>query len=598
MKERKDVAANDKWNVEALYNGFPTWEKEFNETKEQIKGLSRFKGHLKDGPQVFKEALENYLSLERKLDKLYTYAHLRHDEEITEDQAKTANDKISALFFDFKAELSWFEPEILALDDMVIASYLKASELSPYRFYIEKTVRVKPHILSADKESLIAFAGKALQTPPKAFSALNNADIKFKSVKDSSSQSHDLTHGLYQLYLRSPDRILRENAFKAMHGEFFNLENTMAELINGGVQNHIFNAKARHFPNALNAALFQNNIPAQVYESLIQNVRKGLSSLHRYIGLRKKILNVSELHLYDMYVPLVPSVDIKMDYDTAEKVVVESVSPLGNEYQSILREGLLNQRWVDRYENKNKRSGAYSSGCYDSFPYILMNYRGLLRDVFTLAHEAGHSMHSYWSRKAQAYHDSHYSIFLAEVASTFNEELLMHDIMKKVTKKEEKIFLINEKLEDIRATFFRQTMFAEFELWLHQTAEAGIPLTPSLIKSKYLELNILYFGSEAFIDPEIAIEWARIPHFYYNFYVYQYATGISAALFLSEKVLSGDTQARDAYLAFIKSGGNGYPIDLLKRAGVDMTSPDPVQSTIRKFDQLVTELENLLSLKA
>lgn len=596
MKERKEVSAQDKWNVEALYSGFEAWEKEFNETKEAIKTLTpKFKGHLKEGTSIFKAALELYLNLERKLDKLYTYAHLRHDEDITEDQAKSANDRISALFFDFRAEVSWFEPEILALDDATIQNYLKSPELGSFRFYIEKIVRVKPHILSADKEALIAIAGKALQTPPKAFSALNNADIKFKQVKDSSGQSHDLTHGLYQLYLRSPDRILRENAFKSMHGEFFNLENTMAELLNGGVQSHIFNAKARHFPNALNAALFQNNIPVAVYHSLIQNVHQGLSSLHRYINLRKKILKVSQLHLYDMYVPLVPSVDIKMDYEIAEKVVIESVAPLGRDYQNILQSGFLKEKWVDRYENKNKRSGAYSSGCYDSFPYILMNYRGLLRDAFTLAHEAGHSMHSYWSRKAQAYHDSHYSIFLAEVASTFNEELLMHDILKKVTKKEERIYLINEKLEDIRATFFRQTMFAEFELWLHQTAEAAIPLTPSLIKSKYLELNALYFGKEAFIDQEIAIEWARIPHFYYNFYVYQYATGISAALYLSEKVLSGDTQACDAYLTFLKSGGSGYPIDLLKQAGVDMTTAAPVQSTLRKFDHLVSELESLLS---
>jgi oligoendopeptidase F len=497
------------------------------------------------------------------------------------------------IFFDFQQECAWIEPELLALPADLIDDYMKSPELADYRFHVEKIVRMRPHTLSADKEELLAMAGKPLQAPPKAFSALNNADIKLGKITDSEGKEHDLTHGLYQMYLRSQDRVLRENAFKGMLNSFQGFENTIAELLYGQVQTHLFNAHARQYPTCLDAALFPKKIPLSVYRSLIQAVRGGLETLHRYVRLRKKILHLPEVHLYDMYVPLVPQVDIKMSYVEAEDAIIESVAPLGEQYQNALKRGLKSERWVDRYENKNKRSGAYSSGCFDSFPYILMNFRGILRDTFTLAHEAGHSMHSYLSKTSQPYHYSHYPIFVAEVASTFNEELLMNLLLNRFTKKEEKLFLVNEKMEDIRATLFRQTMFAEFELKIHELVESGAPLTPSLLKEIYYQLNADYFGPDAFIDDEIRIEWARIPHFYYNFYVYQYATGISAALSLAEKVLAGDSGARDNYLAFLSSGCSLFPIDLLKLAGVDMTTPEPVQAALRKFDSLLTELESL-----
>jgi oligoendopeptidase F len=476
-----------------------------------------------------------------------------------------------------------------------IENYFKDSRLQPYRFYLEKILRMRPHTLTADKEELLAMAGKALQTSPKAFSALNNADFKFDRIKDSKGLEHELTHGLYQLYLRSEDRELRKNAFETLHGKFAEFENTLSELIYGEIQSHVFYARARKYKSSLEAALFPKRIPETVYSSLIGAVRKGLPSLHRYVSLRKKILQIQEIHFYDLYVPLVSHVDMKMDYPKAEELVIESAAPLGPEYQLLLSTGLTREKWVDRYENKNKRSGAYSSGCFDSFPYILMNYRGILKDVFTLAHEAGHSMHSQLSRMHQPYHYSHYPIFVAEVASTFNEELLMHLLLQKATRKEEKLFLINEKLEDIRGTLFRQTMFAEYELRLHEYVEKEIPLTPHLLKETYRSLNKDYFGPETYIDAEIDYEWSRIPHFYYNFYVYQYATGISAALALSEKVLSGDKNAREDYLTFLKKGGSLYPIDLLKIAGVDMSENFAVEATIKKFDSLVSELENLTS---
>lgn len=598
--DRSFVIEENQWNVAALFPSFKKWEEEMAQVTENQKSpywpvLQALHGRLGEGPLVIKELFETVFTLSRKLEKLYTYAHLRHDEEITQDLPKAAFQRITSLLFSFQQETSWIEPELLALPSELIESYLNAEELKAWRFHIEKIIRMRPHTLSADKEELLALSAKPMQSAPKAFSALNNADLKFNKIKDQTGKEFELTHGLYQLYLRSPDRTLRENAFKTLHEKFLGFENTLAELLAGETESHIFQARARKFNSSLEAALFPKKIPLEVYRSLIEAVREGLPSLHRYISLRKKILKVQDLHLYDMYVPLVADVEIQLDYADAEEVVIDSVAPLGFEYQNTLRKGFKKDKWVDRYENKNKRSGAYSSGCYDSYPYILMNFRGILRDTFTLAHEAGHSMHSFLSNQTQPYHYSRYPIFVAEVASTFNEELLMDLFLKKRTKNAERLFLINEKIEDIRATLFRQTMFAEFELKIHELAEANTPLTPALLKEIYLKLNQDYFGEAAYIDPEIAIEWARIPHFYYNFYVYQYATGISAALSLAEKVLNGDCAAKQNYLNFLKGGGSLYPIDLLKIAGVDMSSPEPVRSAIRHFDSLLNQLEATIS---
>jgi oligoendopeptidase F len=344
----------------------------------------------------------------------------------------------------------------------------------------------------------------------------------------------------------------------------------------------------------LQAALFPKNIDPKVYHALIEAVHSKISSLHKYFRLRKKLLKLKEVHLYDLFIPLTQQFDKKYSYDEAEQLVIESVKPLGEEYTKLLHDGLKKGRWVDRYENQNKRSGAYSSGCYDSMPYILMNYKGILRDLYTLSHEAGHSMHSLLSRQTQPYHYSDYAIFVAEVASTFNEELLSHTLLQKVQSKEERAFLLCEMIEDIRSTLFRQTMFAEFELFLHETIEKREPLTPAVLKHKYLELNHLYFGNEVVLDQLIAIEWARIPHFYYGFYVYQYATGISAAIALSEQVLHGGKKEKDAYLNFLRSGSSDYPLALLKKAGIDMCSPKPIVAAIEKFSAMVNELESLL----
>lgn len=600
VKERREVAAEDCWNVEALYPSLESWESDFKEwgrpqTKPHWPEIAAFKDKIGENPEKLRALLTTYFDIERHLYKLHTYSHLKHDEDVAAEVYKNIYGKMTALYNDFRQETAWIDPEILQLSDAKLKEYLNSSALKEFRTYLEKLVRLKPHTLSADKEELLALAGRALETSSKAFSSFNNADLKFPKVHTTSGEELDLSQGKYQLYLQSSDRTLRREAFQTLHRGFLSYENTLCDLINGQVQTHLFEARARNYNSCLEAALFPHQIDVNVYHALIRTVRKHLPSLHRYVELRKKVLGYDKLHLYDMSMPLVMEGKITMDYLSAQDVVIESVGPLGSQYQSDLQKGLIVDRWVDRYENARKRTGAYSSGCYDSMPYILMNYQGTYRDVSTLAHEAGHSMHTLLSTRHQPYWYSNYPIFVAEVASTFNEELLVRHVMQsKSLKPQETMFLINQKIDDIRSTLFRQVMFAEFELKLHEWAEKDVPLTPALLKAEYRKLNQDYFGDSLIIDEEIDIEWARIPHFYYNFYVYQYATGISAALSLVEKVTKEGERAREKYLKFLSSGNSLYPVELLKIAGVDMTSEEPVAAAIRQFDQLVKELEQLL----
>jgi oligoendopeptidase F len=602
MKTRPEVSFRDCWNLESLYPKISDWEKDFNTLAKQDQPsphwpeLASFKGKLGNGEEVLRAALETYFSIERSLIKIYTYAHLRHDEDITLDTTKAAHQMSGTLLHDFAEEAAWMGPEILAIPEKTFQKYLASPILKDYCFYLEKVFRMNKYTLSTESEQLLALAEKALEIPYKTFSALSDADFKFDPVMNSKGEWLELTHGTFGKYIRDYDRVLRKNAFVTYHKKYLEFENTLGELIQGKVQAHLLNARARKYDSCLQAALYPKNIDTEVYHALIKAVNENLGVLHKYVRLRKKILNVSELHLYDMYVPLISEMDIKMPYEEAEELIVESVSPLGVQYQNALKKGLQNDLWVDRYENKNKRSGAYSSGCYDSMPYILMNYKDLLRDVFTLAHEAGHSMHSLMSHQNQPYQYGQYPIFLAEVASTFNEDLLSQLMLQRATSDEQKIFLINQRIEDIRTTLFRQTMFAEFELEIHALVEKNVPLTPQLLKREFLKLNHKYFGEEVIIDSEIEVEWARIPHFYYNFYVFQYATGVSAALALSEKVALGGEQEREAYLSFLKGGSSLYPIDLLCVAGVDMRTSAPVEAAINKFSEWVDQLEKLLSI--
>lgn len=596
---RNEVALDDRWNLSRLYPSLTDWQKELkslvpSDTPPFFAALTKYKGNLHKSAKNLAETLDAFFSIERKLRKLYTYAHLLHDEEITLEEPKQAFETIVGIYHQFSQEAAWLQPEIIEIDEKTLKDYLQSAELKPYHFFLEKLLRLKPHTLREDQEELMALSGLALDAPAKAFSAINNADFKFGKILTDSGEERELTHASYGMFLRDQDRTLRKNAFMAMHQKFLGYENTLTEILSGAVQGHVFNAKARRYGSCVEAALFPKNIDVKVYRALIEAVHSKIGLLHNYLALRKKTLGLKEMHYYDLYVPLVPSVDIKFSYEEAEELVIESMKVLGEPYVSLLQKGLKIGRWVDRYENQNKRSGAYSSGCYDSMPYILMNYKGILRDVFTLAHEAGHSMHSLLSRESQPYHYSDYAIFVAEVASTFNEEFLMQTMISRAKDEKEKAFLINEKLEDIRGTLFRQVMFAEFELFIHEAAEKRQPITPKFLKDKYLELNRFYFGNEVVLDPELAIEWARIPHFYYDFYVYQYATGISAAMSLAEHVRRDGKKATDKYLNFLKSGSSDYPIDLLAKAGCDMRTPAPVMEALEEFGTLTKELERTL----
>lgn len=595
---RAEVPKEHQWNVEAMYHSVEEWQKNLEryrgrDVSPKWPELFGFKGRLAESPSVLADALKVYFNIDRVLSKIYTYSHLRYDQDLGNEENKKNYSSAMSLLHDFQMEASWIEPELLTISDKDFEHLIKSDHLKDYRFFLERVYRMRNHTLSENEEMLLSLSGKTLDTVQKTFSAFNNADLKFPNVLDKDGKSLPMSNGLYLFYMKSPDRVLRKNAYDSMLKNYLAFENTLCELISGQVENHIYMAKARKYDSSLEAALFPHKIDISVYSNLVDSVRKHLGTLHKYVSLRKKALGVAELKAYDLYVPLVEERDFQMNYEPARDLVLEAVKPLGAPYCEALRKGVYNDRWVDIYENQRKRSGAYSSGCYDSMPYILMNYHGTINDVFTLAHEIGHSMHSYLSNKNQPYQYSQYPIFVAEVASTFNEQLLLRLLLDKAKDKKERAYLINYAIDGIRGTLFRQTQFAEFELKIHQWKEKGIPLTPDFLKKEYRKLNQEYYGPDLALDDEIAIEWARIPHFYYNFYVYQYATGISAALALVQGVLA-DPKKKDDYLRFLSSGGSRYPIDLLKIAGVDMHSSAPIDAALEHFAKLVDELEQLL----
>ncbi len=594
---RSSIKTLDTWDLDPLYPSIKDWEEDYAQICSgdlPFQEILELKGTIKNGPQALKKVLSRFFEIDRALRKLYTWAHLASDVEMTVEETRSAYSRIQASYHLFGQAVSWIEPEILALDEKQLSLYLQADDLRDYTFYLERLVRMKPHTLTEREEELIALAEEPLSKVYGTFRLFNDADLKFPDVADSEGNKHPLTHATYSLYLRSKDRILRKNTFTTLHEKYREFENTLAELLSGQAQKQIFSAKSRKYTSALECTLFPKNIPESVYTNLISSVHQEIGTLHNYLDLKRRVLQLDELHLYDVYSPMFPSIERTFTFDEANQLVIDSVAPLGEAYQKTLAEGLQSKRWVDRFENLNKRSGAYSSGCYDSYPYILMNFTGKLRDVFTLAHEAGHSMHSYLSHKMQPYHYSDYPIFVAEVASTFNEELLLNHLLKTSKSPEERAYLLSEKLEDVRATLFRQTMFAEFEKTIHERLESRNPITPGYLKSLFIDLNRRYFGPNTVIDEEVGSEWSRIPHFYYHFYVYQYATGISAAMALANDVLAKTPKSQEKYLEFLSSGSIDYPIALLKRAGVDMESQKPVVQAIGRFKQLTDQLEKEL----
>lgn len=595
---RNDVNVEETWNLESIYETNEAWEEEFESVKAMLPLLVEYKGRLAQTDAILFEGLQLRDEVSRRLHKLYTYAHMRYDENTADSFYQAMNDRARTLASQIGATLAFMTPELLEVPEETIASYLeKNPDLALYRHAFDELNREREHVLSEAEEAILAKAGEVLGQSGTTFGMLNNADMKFPKIKGENGEETELTHGRFITFMESKDRSVREAAFKAMYGTYSQYTNTLASTLAGSIKKDNFYSEVRKFKTARESALHGNTIPEQVYDGLIEAVHEHLPLLHRYVALRKRILGVEELHVYDMYTPLVSEVEMKVTYEEAKQLMIDGLAPLGAEYKHILEDGLA-KRWVDVRETRGKRSGAYSSGAYDTQPFILMNWQDNVNNLFTLAHEFGHSVHSYYTRQNQPYAYGDYSIFVAEVASTTNEALLNDYLLKRVTDKNEKLYLLNNQLETFRGTLFRQTMFAEFEHQIHEAARLGQALTPEFLTKTYYALNETYFGDGIVLDEEIGLEWARIPHFYYNYYVYQYATGISAAAALTSQILEEGQPAVDRYINnFLKAGSSDYPIEVLKAAGVDMTTKAPVEAALRQFELILNEFEKLLNSK-
>ena len=596
LPARDEVSAENTWRLEDIFAVDEQLEKEFNEVKGLIPSVQEYQGKLGESAEQLYSALQLQDKLLERLGRLYTYAHMRYDQDTTNSFYQGLDDRIKNLYSQAASALAFIVPEILAVDEEKIKGFLnEKEELKLYEHALEEINLQRPHVLSAEEEALLAQASEVMSSPSNTFGMLNNADLEFPSIKDENGEEVEITHGRYIRFLESEDRRVREDAFKAVYKTYGSFKNTFSSTLSGNIKKDNFNARVRKYESARHAALSANNIPESVYENLVNTVNDNLHLLHRYVKLRRKVLGLDKLHMYDLYTPLVKDVKMEIPYAEAKEYVLKGLAPLGDEYNNILNEGFEN-RWVDVYENKGKRSGAYSSGAYGTNPYILMNWQDNVNNLFTLAHEFGHSVHSYYTRKTQPYPYGNYSIFVAEVASTCNEALLNDYMLKTIDDEQKRLYLLNHYLEGFRGTVFRQTMFAEFEHMIHQKAQNNEALTADSLTKDYYELNKKYFGEEdIIIDEEIGLEWSRIPHFYYNYYVYQYATGFSAATALSKQILEEGQPAVERYIDFLKSGSSDYPIEVLKKAGVDMTSSKPIEDALKVFEEKLNEMEALLS---
>lgn len=593
LPAREEIDDRYKWKLEHLYATDELWEEEFAAARRLVEQFPRFRGQVTASPQRLLEAIRAYEEIHQRLEKLYVYARMRSDEDQSVTKYQAMADRAQGLHVQAESVMSFFVPEILTLDEKRLGEWFRElSELRQYAFFLQEMLREKPHRRSPEEEELIAMAGKLAQAPANIYSVLNNVELRFPTVRDEAGREVELSHGRYISLMESRDRRVRQDAFFAMYDTYGKFRHTLAASLNAGVKKEIFFARARRFSSALEANLFPDHVPVDVYVTLIDTIRQHLPLLHRYMDLRKKLLGVDELHMYDLYVPLVDGVEMKVPYETALEMVKEGLKPLGEEYVRVLDEAFRGG-WIDVYENRGKRSGAYSWGAYGTHPYVLLNYQENLDNVFTIAHEMGHALHSYYSDREQPYIYAQYTIFVAEVASTLNEALLMDWLLKKTADPKQKMYLLNHYLDQFRGTVFRQVKFAEFEKIIHEKAEAGEVLTADLLCEIYLDLNRKYYGPTMVVDEAIAMEWARIPHFYSNFYVYKYATGFSAAQAIARRILTEGEPAVERYMAFLKSGGSDTPINLLKKAGVDMTKPDPVREAMQTFGRLLDQLEEL-----
>ena len=594
MKElvRNEVDSKFKWNLDAML------DKDIDSLKKDVKvyldKLLKFKGHIADSSESLYNFYQANDKLSRLIEKLYSYVHMNYDADTTNTFNHALFMEIEKLINDVSEKTTFITPEILKCDYDKIKEYINSdSRLKEYAFDLEQVFRNKPYILSEKEEKIITLASNAMGTGDDAFSNIDNTDINLGTIKDEDGNIVKLTQANYSKYMNSKDRNVRISAFERMYHYFEGLKNTIAACLKGNIKENFFSSKVRGFENPIRQSLFEDNIDIDVYKNLIKSVHDNLDTMYEYMSLKKKILGVNELHMYDMYVDLVDKIDINIPFEEGKKIVFEALRPLGDRYLTDLQKA-FDEHWIDIYPNKGKKSGAYSWGCYDSYPYVLLNYVDNYDSVSTMAHELGHSMHSFYSNHNQTYINHGYPIFLAEIASTTNEILLNDYLYRNALTKEEKIYHLCDLLEKIRTTIYRQTMFAEFELIMHDKENNGIALTEEEFSSTYYELNKLYYGDNVVSDDLIRYEWARIPHFYTSFYVYKYATGLSCAIKIASDILSGKENALNNYLDFLSSGGSDYPLNILKKTGIDMTKPDTINDALKIFKEKVEELKNLI----
>ncbi|MDQ8327986.1 oligoendopeptidase F [Enterococcus lactis] len=594
LPKREELPENLTWDLTKIFSSDQEFDEKYLELSEKLKKSEKYKGTLDQGASQFLDAIEFVLSVYRQTEIIYVYAHLKNDQDTGNTEYQALYARASSLFSKVSEAVSWFEPEILQLSDERIWQYFKEEpKLEVYRHYIQKIVDNRAHVLSADQESLLAGAGEIFEASSDTFAVLNNADLVFPTIEGENGEKVQLSHGVYGQLLESTDRSVREAAFKGLYSVYEQFRNTFASTLSTHIKGHNFKAKVRNYSSAREASLSNNHIPESVYDTLVAVVNKHLPLLHRYMELRKRLLEVEKLHMYDLYTPVLGEAPITFTYEEAKEKALEALKPMGEEYMTIV-EKAFSERWIDVVENKGKRSGAYSSGSYDTNPYILLNWHDTLDQLFTLVHEMGHSVHSYFTRSNQPYVYGDYSIFLAEIASTTNENILTEYLLETEKDPRVRAYVLNHYLDGFKGTVFRQTQFAEFEHFMHTEDEKGVPLTSEYLSDSYGKLNAKYYGPAVEEDPEIKFEWSRIPHFYYNYYVFQYSTGFSAASALAKRILSQEPDALENYLAYLKAGNSDYPVEVMKKAGVDMTQAAYIEDAMSMFEQRLNELEELI----
>ncbi len=594
LLKREEVPVEHTWDLSDMYETVSDWEAALSSVEELVDEIEAMEEHCTDSASDLLLLLEKNSEAEEKLSLAYNYAERLYDQDRknTSHQAKAA--KAGTLYAKFAEKTAFIQPMILALPQERLESYYKVlPTLELYRKYIDEILRFREHSLSTEMEKLIALTSEMSQGPSNTFSALNNADLVFPEIEDENGEKIRITHGRYINFMESADRRVRKDAFEGMYSTYEQFLNTIASIYDNQVKMQIFHSKAHKYHSALEAAVDGNNVPPEVYKNLVETINKNLNKLHRYVKLRKKCLGLDELHMYDIYTPMIPDMAKKVPFEEAKETVLKALAPLGEEYVAKVREGFEN-RWIDVFENQGKRSGAYSAGAYGVHPYVLLNYNDSLDNMFTLAHEMGHAMHSYYSNEAQPYIYSQYKIFVAEVASTCNEILLMEYLLKNTEDKKERAYLLNHYLDSFKGTVYRQTQFAEFEMRSNAMVEAGESLNAENLSNLYLELNKKYYGPDMISDKQISYEWAKIPHFYYNFYVYQYATGFTSAVAIAHSILKEGAPAVERYKKFLSGGCSDTPVELLKIAGVNLETPAPIQSALDVLDSILDEMETLL----